>query len=279
VKKIIINLGILLLSFLLLQASVQAQQDEKIFQEAKILIFDKKWEAAQAKLEEVLEKYPNSPLFSQAVFYRAKCLEEQGGKELEALKAYKNYLELKDRSTSLAEEAEISIIDLSLKLYESGQRSYLEELEKRLSSSNRVIRYYAAFQLSYAKDKKVAAKGIPVLKEIIEKERGDELRDKAKIALLRIDPNSLKGLEEERYEAKTKILKIRVYEHGKETVKIDIPWALADLALRAISERNRTMMKESGYDLDRIMKELSEFKGNFITIEGENGTVIKIWIE
>lgn len=49
-------------------------------------------------------------------------------------------------------------------------------------------------------DKKVAAKAIPVLKEILEKEGDEELRDRAKISLLRIDPDALKGLEEHRYE-------------------------------------------------------------------------------
>lgn len=138
-KKITINLGICLLALLILQASARAQADEKLFQEAKILIFDEKWENAQAKLEELLEKYPNSSWFSQAVFYRAKCLEKRGGKKVEALKTYTSYLELKDRSLSLSEESERSIINLACDLYESGEKPYLQEVEKRLSSSSRVI--------------------------------------------------------------------------------------------------------------------------------------------
>jgi len=282
VKKIIINLGICLLALLILQASARAQADEKLFQEAKILIFDEKWENAQAKLEELLEKYPNSPWFSQAVFYRAKCLEKRGGKKTEALKTYTSYLELKGLSLSFSEESERSIINLACDLYESGEKRYLQEAEKRLSSSSRVIRYYAATQLSYVSDKKVAAKAIPVLKEILEKERDEELRDRAKISLLRIDPDALKGLEEHRYEKEILVLKIRTYKEGKDipSVKIDIPWALADLALKAISDKDKQIMKNEGYDFDRIIKELLENEGKILDFhDEESGTTIKIWIE
>jgi hypothetical protein len=282
VKKIIINLGICLLALLILQASARAQADVKLLQEAKILIFDEKWENAQAKLEELLEKYPNSPWFSQAVFYKAKCLEKRGGKKVEALKAYTSYLELKDRSLSLGEESERSIINLACDLYESGEKRYLQEVEKRLSSSNKVIRYYAATQLSYVNDKKVAAKAIPVLKEILDKESDEELRDRAKISLLRIDPDALKGIKEQRYEKEILVLKIRIYKEGKNipTVKIDIPWALADLALKAISDRDKQIMKNEGYDFDRIIKELLENEGKIFDFhDEESGTTIKIWIE
>jgi len=279
-KIIILNFLILFLASFHLQAYVQTQPDEKLFQEAKILIFDEKWEKAQEKLEELIERYQESPWFSQALFYRAKCMEKQGGKELEALAAYVEFNQLEDRSRSLAEESEISIIDLAYELYRRGKRNYLKEIERRLSSSNKVIKYYAAFKLSYLKDKKVAAKGIPILKEIVKKERDDELRDRAKIALLRVDPKALKDFEEERYERKARILKIRVYNKLEKKLKLslNIPWALADLAFGAIPEEERVLMRKKGYDLDMIVKELMEFEGNIIEIEGEE-IIIKMWID
>ncbi len=280
-KKIIINLGTLFLIFLLIQANLEAQPCESLFEDAKILIFDMKWEAAQKKLDELLEKCPGSVWYSQAVFYKAKCLEEQKGKELEALNNYLGYIELKDTSASLAQEAEISVIKLAYKLYEKGNRFYLQKIEDRLSSSNKQIRYFAAFQLSYVKDKRAASKAIPVLKDILERERDEELKDRAKIALLRVDPNALTGFEERRYERKAKVLNIEIYKEGKRApaVKIRIPWALAELALSAISEEDRMEMKKKGYGLDRIIKELTEVQGNIIEIEGEDGTIFKIWID
>jgi tetratricopeptide (TPR) repeat protein len=278
-RKVIINIGILLLASLLLQTYAQAQPDEKLFQEAKILIFDKEWKDAQEKLEELLEKYPDSAWYSQAVFYRAKCLEERKGKELEALKAYRDYIKRKNRSKSLTEDSELSIIGLAYELYKEGKKSYLSEIEKRLSSSNRVVRYFAAIRLSQVEEKKVASRAVPVLMEIIEKEKDDELRDRAKIALLRVDPGVLKDLEEERSVIGARLLKIRVWKDGELTLKINIPWALADLALRSIEEEEKTALKKEGYDLDTITKTLIE-AGEIIHIENkEEGTIIKIWIE
>jgi hypothetical protein len=278
-RKVIINIGILLLASLLFQAYAQAQPDERLFEKAKVLIFDEEWKGAQEKLEELLEKYPDSPWYSQAVFYRAKCLEEQKGKELQALKTYQDYLKRKDRSKSLSEDSELSIIDLAYGLYQDGRKSYLAEIEKRLSSSNKVVRYFAAIKLSQVEEKKIASRAVPVLKEIIEKEEDDELRDRAKIALLRVDPGVLKDLEEERPVRKAKLVKIRVWKDGELTLKINIPWALADLALGSIEEEEKAELRKEGYDLDKITKTLMEAEGVIYIENKEEGTIIKIWIE
>jgi len=281
VKKIItINFIVLLLASFCLQVHSQTKPDEKLFQEAKILIFDEKWESAQKKLEELISNYPQSSWLVQAVFYKAKCLEEQEGKEVEALAVYKEFLRLKPEQQSLREDAEVSIIDLASELYQKGKTSYLREIEKRLSNSNKVVRYYAAFELSYIKDKKVAAQGIPVLKEILAKEKDPKLGDRAKIALLRINPEALKNIEEQRYQNQARILKIRVYEKPQKKLKLslNIPWALADLALGAIPNEEKTLMRQKGYDLDKIIHELTRIKGNIIEIEGEE-IIIKMWID
>ncbi len=279
IKKSVLCLGILLAAFFLLHAYAHAQPDEKLFEEAKILIFDKEWKKAQEKLEQLMDEYPDSPWFSQAMFYRAKCLKEQGGKERDALKAYQEYIKRKDRSEKLTEEAEADIIECAYELYKKGRRSYLSEIEERLTHSNRVVRYVAAIVLSQVEEKRTAAKAVPVLKEIIQKERDNDLRDRAKIALLRIDPDELKALEDEIPERRARLLKIRVWENGKLTVKINIPWALADLAFSSMSEEEKAELRREGYDLDTITKTLMR-EGGIITIENpEEGTVIKIWIE
>jgi hypothetical protein len=116
--------------------------------------------------------------------------------------------------------------------------------------------------------------------EILEEERNDELKDRAKIAVLRVDPDALKDFEEERYEGRAKMLKIRVYESGTKEIKLslDIPWALADLALAAIPEEEKESMRKEGYDLDKIMRELTRVRGNIIEIKSDD-SVIKIWID
>jgi len=280
VKKTALFLGIVLAALLWVRAAAQPSAEEKAFQEAKILLFDEKWEEAQKKLEAFLQDYPSSPLVCQAVFYRAKCLGKQRGKQTEALASYENYLRCKDRNTSLVEEAETSIIDLAYDLYNRGTKQYVEEIEARLESSNRVIRYYAAFKLSLVKDKQAASRAIPVLKEIIAGEKDLDLQDRAKIALLRISPDALREVERGKEERRVRILKIRVYVEGQKEpeLSINIPWALADLALSAIPDKDRSALRSEGYDLDKIIDELTRTRGSIIEIREKERT-IKIWID
>jgi tetratricopeptide (TPR) repeat protein len=281
VKKIGIYFVVICLASVFLQAFSLEQRSEALFQEAKVLLFDKNWKRAQEKLEEILEAYPDSRIYSEAVFYLGKCFEEQEEKAEEALSMYKKYMQLDERNKSFEEESEIAIIDLSFRLYEEeGDKALLSEIENKLSSRNKVIKYWAAFKISKSRDMKVALKAKPVLKDILEEEKDEELRDRAKINLLRIDPGALKDYEVQKYERNTKMLKLRVYRKGKRDpdFSLNIPWALADLALAAIPEDIKRELRSEGYDLDMIAAELTRVKGNIVEIKGEK-SVFKFWIE
>jgi hypothetical protein len=256
--------------------------DEKSFQEIKLLVFDEKWIEAQSRLEDFLARHPQSSYYSQALYYRSKCLEEQEGKEREALSSYKEYLRLKDRNKNLAEDAEVSVIDLAMKLYDEGDKGFVREVEDRISSPNKVVRYFAAVQLSYVKEKRIADKSVPVLKQIIEEEKNTERRDRARIALLRVSPEALAGIEEKRDEKKVRMLKIVVMDDRTKKIEfeLNIPWALADLALAAIPEEEKATMRMKGYDINKILKELQSVKGRILEInDAKEGKTIKIWIE
>jgi hypothetical protein len=278
-RKIIPYVGIFLITSLLLPANVRLQSDEELFQEAKIMIFDKKWENAQEKLEEILEDFPDSPLYSQALFYLGRTLENQKGEEKEAISVFKKYILRRDSSEVLIQEAETSIIQLSVLLYEKGKKSYLREIKSRLYRPNKIVRYYAAIRMSYLDDKSEARGAIPVLKEILEEEEDQELEDKAKLALLRIDPDYFQDYEEKRDERRTMLMRFRVISKRtrEETFNLAIPWALADLALANIPEDAKAELRKEGYDLDRILKEVID-GGRIIEIETKE-VIIKIWID
>lgn len=262
------------------QARSRSGEDEKLIQEAKLLIFDKKWAEAENKLSTLIKNYPNSGYYSQALFYLGKCQSEQSGKEKEALKSFEAFLKRPDRVPGLVEEAEIGIIDLAFKLFVQGQKEYSQILLDKLSSPNRVIRYYAAMKMSYLKDKNLASRALPVLIKLIETEKDQELVDRAKIAVLRISPQALKDLPQRSPEQGLRLLRIRVYEKGKKApaISINLPLALADLAIQAIPEEEKARMKEKGYDLNRIISDLARAKEKLVRIE-EDGNIIEIWIE
>ncbi|MFZ2053963.1 MAG: tetratricopeptide repeat protein [Candidatus Aminicenantales bacterium] len=274
---------IILSGFGCVLAAAQTSPDEKLFERAKILFFDGKWEDAQETFEDLLDDYSDSPLVPQATFYRAACLARRKGHEEEALEAYKEYLSGKGKNDSLAREAETSIIDLAYELYKDDEEDYLDEIEQRLESANRDIRYYAAFKLSLVKDKQIAVQAIPVLERVIVEESDRDLRDRAKIALLRISPAALKDIEDKEERGRAKVLKIRVMVEGRKEAEfsLNIPWALADLALSAIPEKDKAALRREGYDLDRIIHQLTRIKGNIIEIRPpeDRTRVIKLWIE
>lgn len=269
-------------ALLLLGAMAQerARPDEASFQQIKLLIFDEKWSEALEKLDDFLKLHPTSSLVPQALFFRARCLSRLPGKTEEALRAYQVYLESAAGPASLAEEAELGIIDLAAELVEAGKRTYAAEIESRLGSQNQVVRYYAAFKLSYFKDKNLARKGVPVLREIVQEEKDPELKDRARIALLRVSPETLRQMEEQSASRKPLVLRILVEKRGKKEpeIALSIPWSLADLALHAIPERDKERLRRQGYDIDRIIQDLTRNKGQIIEIRDED-TVIKIWIE
>lgn len=277
----IIGLAVVLAMSLGLRA--QTAGDEALFREVKLLVFDKDWRSALDKIEELGDKYPSSPFVGQALFYKGECLNGLGGRERVALRAFQDYLKSPEARANLVEEAEGRIVDLAFDLYESGDASALREVESRLEHKNMVVRYYAAYKLSLAKDKKTAAKAVPVLVRIVETENDQELLDRARIALLRVSPESLKQVED-RTPVRTgspRMLRIRVREAGrKEPVfSLNIPFALADLALGALGEDDKAALRKKGYDVNKIINDLTKSKESILRIAGDDGSVIEIWID
>jgi hypothetical protein len=265
------------------RASAQAATDESLFREVKLLLFDKDWSGALARIDELVDRFPSSPLAGQALFYKGECLSGVGGREREALRAYKSYIRLADAKPSLVEESEGSIVDLAFDLYGEGNDGALDEIIDRLDHPNKVVRYYAAYKLSLVKDKKVAAQAAPVLSRIVETEKDPELLDRARIALLRVSPGSLKSAEDRKPRTVTtaRMLHLRIRGSGQKepAFSINIPFALADLALGALGEDDKAAIRKKGYDINKIVSELSKSRESILRIAGEDGSLIEIWID
>jgi hypothetical protein len=281
-KTLPVIIGLLVMLTVVPGLSAQTTPDETLFREAKLLVFDKDWGAALVKIDQLRDKYPDSPYAGQALFYKGECLSGLSGRERDALRVYKDYIRLSGAVPSLVEESEGSIIDLAFTLYEKGDASAIREIESRLGHENKVIRYYAAYKLSLVSDKKVAAKAAPVLARIIETEKDTELLDRARIALLRVSPESLKSAEDRQPRSESpRMLRIRVWNKGQKepAFALNIPLALADLALGALDEEDKAAIRKKGYDLNKIMNELAKSKESILRIVGDDGSVIEIWIE
>lgn len=248
----------------------------EFLERAKLLLFDKQWDSALSVLNEFIEKFPESDHLSLAILYKSKCLEEKK----QYKKALLNYMLFLDISLNenLREEATISIIDLYFDLYQNKDKSYLNKILPYLKYKKLTIKYYAAFKLSYAKDKRIAVKAVPVLKQMIQREIDEELRDRAKIALMRIDPNFLKEISAER-ESEAKLLHIQVYDKKlkKVTFSLSIPLMFGKLALESIPKKEKSALKKEGYDIDLLLKKLMK-KGKILKVDDEE-SIFTLWIE
>ncbi len=275
-KKNTIILILLLMSVLAFNLYAEGSlAGKELFEKAKIKLFDRNWSSALKYLNEYIENYQNERFFKKSLFYRGKCFEELK-KYQEALDSYENYSKVSDNQ-NLYEEANIAIIDISFKLSENKKRYYIQKISEYLKNTKKIIRYYAAFKLSYLKNKKYAKASLPVLNNIIKKEKDHELVDRAKLALMRINPKYLKSVSKKQMSDKNLNIKIYDKKKKKETLSLSIPFLLAKLALEALPDEEKKLLKNKGYSIDSILEKIIN-SGELFKFEVED-IIIKIWIE
>jgi len=277
--RVVLGIALLIAAGPAARAAAFQSAEEKAAQEIKLLVLDENWTEAERRIDEFVSRYPKAAFYGQALYYRARCQENQEGKERTAIQSYKEFLRLREGNRNLVEDAEISVIDLAMKLYDAGDKGFVKEVEDRIDSPNKVVRYYAAVQLSYVKEKRIADRSVPVLQQILREERSADLRDRAKIALMRVSPEALGALDEPRSSRQPRMLRINISGGGEEKFEFSIPWVLADLALSALSEEDKASLRAKGYDVARIIRDVQSAKGKILEIVAEGGKRIRIWID
>ncbi len=270
------RMAIMVLILAVAAAPALGDSDSELFNKAKLSLFDKQWKSALEDLDILIDTYPGSKLLPLALFYKAKCFEETN-RPLDAAEFYERYITVSDNE-GLREEASVAVIDMYALLDKNGESRYIDKVIGFLENRNLAVRYYAAFKLSYVKDKKIARKAVPVLKRIAAVETDQELMDRANIALMRIDPSYLQKPAEKRL-ANPTALKIRVFnkQAKKDSLSLNIPFALARLALDALPPNDREKLKKAGYNLENIIDSLVE-SGEILKIEGDE-EIFRIWVE
>ncbi len=253
------------------------ESDKDIFDRARLAYLDEKYDQALSQLDRLIETFPGSTYYPQVLFYKGKCYEKKKMPQ-RALDNFREYLVV-SRDEFLKEQADISIIDMNFLLYEkTGNKKPLEEIIRYLKSRNEVVQYYAAMTLSKAKDKTIASEAVPILKKIIAQERDQDLVDRAKLALMRIDPGIFKQPSRSQ-NLKNRVLVIKAVNKKTkiETFSLTIPFALFGLAMDSLPDDAKEAMKEKGCDMDEILNTIVK-KGEILKIESEN-TIFKIWLE
>ncbi|HSR52215.1 MAG TPA: hypothetical protein VLV83_15420 [Acidobacteriota bacterium] len=250
---------------------------EELLAEIKLALFDRKWREARDNARRLQDRFPNDRRFAQAVYYEAEALKGLERRE-DALKRYEAALESRGDglNSTLREEANLSVIDLAVELWQQGERAYIGRVLQSLGDANPRVRYFSALRLSYVDDKDLARRSVPVLNEIRDREEG-EIRDRAYLALLRIDPRLVRS---DRGEDSGKgLLRITMEADGEEMLSLSFPLSLARALLHAIPREAKEELRRNGIEnADQLLEELMNSRAKVLEFRSSEGH-FRIWIE
>jgi hypothetical protein len=170
-------------------------------------------------------------------------------------------------------------------MYKGGRTRHLGLISEALDDPSRTVRYFAALQMA-SLGPEVGRPAIPVLQDILRKESDKDLVERAKLALLRLDRDALaeaapsppsKGSE-----PTAGWIRVRIWEKGasRPQVSLNLPVFLADMVFGSLPDEARDELREEGFDAASFWERLKRSgPADILTIEGDDGSRIQVWIE
>jgi tetratricopeptide (TPR) repeat protein len=275
---------------LLSALAAAAAPDPEALRQAKALFFDRQYAEARAAWQGILDAggVKDAPA---APYWIARCSENLGESE-RALSEYGHYLDTRPADRALVEEAKTSRVSLAVKLAKQGQPAHTRIAFDSLSDVSRTVRYFTALQVASLGPPECRP-ALPVLKEILAKEKDEDLAERSKLALLKCDATALpppapappRPAASARPAAPAKAaswVHIRIYEKGesKPNVAINLPVALADLVFKSLPDSAMQDLRREGYDARSFWEALKKTgPAEILTVEGKDGERIQVWLE
>jgi tetratricopeptide (TPR) repeat protein len=253
---------------------------------AKELFFDGKYAQARQAWG-AMRTAAGGAEATAALYWIARCSEKLGEYD-RALGEYEAFLAARPADRTLVEEARTSRVGIAARLYKAGKGEHALILKSALSDASRTVRYYAALQVATL-GPEMARPAVPVLLEIVKSEKDADLVERAKLALLRVDPAALTGIKDEVSPAaaahparQAGWIKVRITEKGKTAPKVSVtmPVALAELVFKSLPDDALRDLRTKGYDAGNFWQKLKDLgPTEVIDVEGDQGEHVKIWIE
>ncbi len=266
------------------QALAQQPSAQKLMRDIKLALFDSRWDEALQSARRLQSRFPDSPLAGQALYYEAKALESKGSLA-EAVRKYDRFADQpRDAGSLLLQQARLSIINLAVELYRQGDKSWIRRTRQALSSRDQALRYYAALRLSAVPDKSESGRAVPVLREILGNEPDADLRDRAILALMRIDPKLAEGQNRRGGSARRRAgvgqrLNLEIVAEGEATVSLSFPLSMARWLVDSIPRDALRELEEEGIDARNLIDELQRAGGQNIVEVRSKDALFRIWID
>ena len=269
--------------------------------QAKALFFDRKYDESR-EMWTVIARFPKSPSSEAAAYWIARCSDSLGQSE-RAFREFGAFLDLPPSDARLAEEAEISRIGLATKLARAGKPGFLPTVLRALADDRPSVRYFGALQVASLPSLSDARKATSVLREIVTRSKDADIVERAKLQLLRLEPKSLSatgpeargsapagspkdarpasaGSSTKEPEGTARLLRIRITKNGKQNVSVTVPFSLAEFVFSSLPQSTKRSLEDKGYDAEGFWKRLRTRNiRELVTIVGEEGETIEIWIE
>ena len=265
-----------------LAAPVFADDTERL-RNAKTQFFDRQYAEARRAWQAVLAESTGAEA-DAAAYWIARCSENLKEDE-RALGEYGDYLARRPADRVLAEEARTSRVGLAARLFRAGKRQHLPVLKEALADPSRTVRYYAALQLS-SMGAPAGLAAVPVLQKIVAEEKDEDLVERAKLGLLRLDPGALTRAvlapAPSGHGKSASWIRVRIYERGSDRpeVSVNLPVALAEMVFKSLPDDAVRELKLKGYDAGNFWDRLKALgPTEILRIEGERGERIEIRLE
>lgn len=129
-----------------------------------------------------------------------------------------------------AEDIWTTFIDLTAEFFhKTHETRYWKVFQSFLHHTDRFIRYYAAFNLSYWDEKDLRKKALPVLHQILHSEHEPNLLARAQLAWLRVEPRTFESPDVASFQSMATHILIEIIKNDKqEHVRLRLPpdWAI-----------------------------------------------------
>ena len=275
-------------------AASAAADEEDLYRQMKVDVFDGNWPAVLREAEEILARFPDGHAAPQAAYHRARALSRMPGREADATAAYREFTARYPAEALMVEQAWAGIFSLACDGRRQESPACVSTLSEGLASPLAYVSTLAAIRASDTRDGPLRRRALAALKTALTTQSDADIRNEILIAILKIDPREVPqptpavqaaggtpGLPG----AAPAFIRMSIFNKAEKRydLKINVPVAFAQMLVDALGEDDKDDLRDEarrrGVDLDDIFAAIQKSgSGRFLDVDTKSSR-IEVWIE